>query len=108
MNIYDEIFKPELGHCVTTTANLCLREGVQPKFCKPRKLPFAIKPVVGDELDRLESQGVIEKVSHSDWATPIVIVRKPGGKVRICGDFKVTINPGMKTHAKPTRVIPGS
>ena len=27
-NIYDEIFKPELGHCVTTTANLCLREGV--------------------------------------------------------------------------------
>ena len=101
LNIYDEIFKPELGHCVTTTANLCLREGVQPKFCKPRKLPFAIKPVVGDELDRLESQGVIEKVSHSDWATPIVIVRKPGGKVRICGDFKVTINPGMKTDIYP-------
>ena len=101
LNIYDEIFKPELGHCVTTTANLCLREGVQPKFCKPRKLPFAIKPVVGDELDRLESQGAIEKVSHSDWATPIVIVRKPGGKVRICGNFKVTINPGMKTDIYP-------
>ena len=69
-------FSNQSWHCVTTTANLCLREGVQPKFCKPRKLPFAIKPVVGDELDRLESQGVIEKVSHSDWATPIVIVRK--------------------------------
>ena len=101
LNVYEDLFKPELGHCVTTTANLCLREGAQPKFCKPRKLPFALKPVVGDELDRLERQGVIEKVPHSDWATPVVIVRKPGGKVRICGDFKVTINPLLKTDIYP-------
>jgi len=32
-----------------------------------RKLPFALKPVVGAELDRLEQQQVLEKVSHSDW-----------------------------------------
>ena len=57
------------------------------KFCKPRKLPFALKPNVGDELDQLENQGVIKKVFHSDWATPVV-VRKPGSKVRICGDLK--------------------
>ena len=101
LNVYEDLFKPELGHCVTTTANLCLREGAQPKFCKPRKLPFALKPVVGDELDRLERQGVTEKVSHSDWVTPVVIVRKPGGKVRICGDFKVTINPLLKTDIYP-------
>ena len=57
--------------------------------------------MVGDELDRLERQGVIEKVPHSDWATPVVIVRKPGGNVRICGDFKVTINPLLKTDIYP-------
>lgn len=87
LNVNDELFKPELGHCVTTTAKLFLREHAEPKFCKPRKLPFALKPVVADELDRLEQQGVIERVSHSDWATPIVVVRKPGGKVRICGSL---------------------
>ena len=81
MNINDEIFKPELGHCITVKATLILQEGANPKFCKPRKLPFALKPVVGDELDRLEKQGVIEKVSHAEWATPIVVVRKPGGRI---------------------------
>ena len=101
MNVNNEIFKPELGHCITVKATLILQEEANPKFCKPRKLPFALKPVVGDELDRLEGQGVIKKVSHSEWATPIVVVRKPGGKIRICGDFKVTINPLLKTDVYP-------
>ena len=57
--------------------------------------------MVKDELDRFEGQGVIEKVPYSDWATPVVIVRKPGGKVRVCGDFKVTINPLLKTDIYP-------
>ena len=61
-----ELFSPVLGHCVTMKATLILNDDVTPKFCKPRKLPFALKPVVGDELDHLESQGVIKKVPHSD------------------------------------------
>ena len=68
LNVNDDIFKPELGHCysITVKAKLILQEGANPKFCKPRKLPFVLKPVVGDELDRLEKQGVIEKISHSE------------------------------------------
>ena len=57
--------------------------------------------MVGAELDRLENDGVIERVSHSDWATPIVVVHKPTGKVRICGDFKVTLNPMLKSDVHP-------
>ena len=68
---------------------------------KVRKLPFALKPIVGTELDRLEKEQVLEKVTHSDWATPLVVVRKPSGKVRLCGDFKVTLNPALKTDVYP-------
>ena len=66
LNVNNEIFKPELGHCVTVKAKLFLQKGTIPKFCKPHKLPFALKPVVGDELDRWKRQGVIKKVFHAE------------------------------------------
>ena len=98
IDINAQLFSSALGRCITTKATLVLNDDATPK---PRKLPFALKLVVGDELDRLETQGVIKKVPHSDWSTPIVVVRKPGGKVCICGVFKVTINPVLKTDIYP-------
>ncbi|PIO57386.1 hypothetical protein TELCIR_21206 [Teladorsagia circumcincta] len=32
------------------------------------------------------------QVNDSEWATQLVIAIKPGGKVRICGDYKITLN----------------
>ena len=64
-------------------------------------MPYALKPKVDAELKRLESEGILEKVTFSDWATPIVPVVKPNGEVRICGDFKVTVNPQIETEQYP-------
>ena len=44
-----------------------------PKFCRPRKIPFAIKESVGKELDcfiALEKAGIIIKENNSDWSAP--------------------------------------
>ena len=38
----------------------------QPVFMKHQSVPFALKEAVGKELDRLEREGVLEKVTHSD------------------------------------------
>ena len=52
---------------------------------------------------QLEKLGIVDKVkvSHSDWATPIVPVVKEDGKVRICGDYKVTLNPCLDVDQHP-------
>ena len=82
-------------------AHLSLRDGANTRFCHPRPVPFAIKETVGRELDRLEATGILRKVDHSDWAVPIVPVPKKDGTIRVCGDFKVTINPMLQVDQYP-------
>ena len=55
----------------------------------------------GTELDRLEKEGIIEAVRFSDWAAPIVPVVKRDGSVRICGDFKLTVNRATTLESYP-------
>ena len=64
-------------------------------------MPFALRATVDDELQRLEREGVLEKVDVSDWATPLVIVPKKNGKGRLCGDYLITVNPVMDIDQYP-------
>ena len=98
---YESVFSTELGTIKSFKAKLVLKQGVTPKFCRARSVPFALRSAVETELDRLEKLGVVEKVSHSDWVTPIVPVVKGNGKVRICGDYKVTVNPCLDVDQHP-------
>ena len=72
-----------------------------PRFYKPRLVPFAIRAAIGKELDLLKKQGIIKKASHSKWAAPIVPVPKKDGQLRICGDYKVTINQVFSVEQYP-------
>ncbi|KAM7309441.1 uncharacterized protein ISCGN_013072 [Ixodes scapularis] len=73
----------------------------RPRFFKPRPLPFALKDGVTQELQRLQREGILVPVKTSEWAAPIVPVLKRDGHVRICGDFKVTINPVATVEKYP-------
>ena len=45
--------------------------------------------------------GIISLIKFSKWAAPIVPVLKQDGSVRICGDFKVTINQVSQIDSYP-------
>ena len=52
-------------------------------------------------MDRLEQEDILQKVSNSDWAAPILAVPKKDGRFRICGDYKVTINRILSVEQYP-------
>ena len=98
---YREVFGEDLGLMKHFQAKLHVKEGTRPVFLKPRSVPYALKEPISRELDRLESQGVLEKVNYSEWAAPIVPVPKADGQIRICGDYKVTVNPALQIDQYP-------
>ena len=101
LDTHKNVFQDGLGQINTFEATLQLKEGAIPKFCKARPVPFALKAAVERELDRLESEGILKKVSYSEWAAPVVPVPKAEGTIRLCGDYKVTINPQLEVDQYP-------
>ena len=97
---YKDIFQPGLGRC-KVKAHLFVKPEVNPRFCKPKSLPFAYRQAVENDLDRLVSEGVLESVHVSKWAAPIVVVPKPGGKVRICADLSTSVNQALDINQYP-------
>ncbi|XP_064459074.1 uncharacterized protein K02A2.6-like [Ornithodoros turicata] len=102
---YSTVFSPGVGLIKGYQAKLVLKEGSLPVFCKSRQMPYALRDMVEAEIRSLENAGVLVPVKTSDWATPLVVVRKAENQVRLCGDYKVTVNPCIKTDHYPLPVV---
>ncbi len=54
------------------------------------------------ELSRLEHEGIIKPVHFAEWAAPIVpVLKSDKTSVRICGDYKLTVNHASKLDSYP-------
>lgn len=99
---YGEVFSGGLGKLIGHKAKIHVDPTVQPRFCKARTIPYALKSKVEVELERLQQEGIIEPVPFADWAAPIVPVLKADKEsIRICGDFKQTVNTASKLDRYP-------
>ena len=99
---YDEIFQEGLGTLKGYEAKIEVDPEATPRFCKARTLPYSMRHRVEEELNRLVTEGTLEPVDYSDWAAPIVAVVKSDQKsVRVCGDFRMTVNPVSKLNRYP-------
>ena len=93
---HSELFTESYKGMTGLEAHITMRGDAKPVFVKERRVPYALKEQVEKELDKLEKLGVIKKVDRSLWASPIVVVPKADNTVRICGDYKSTINQSVE------------
>ena len=98
---YAAVFEEGLGLCTKEQAKLKVDKSSKPVFRGKRPVPHAVLETVEKELDRLISMGVIEQVTHSEWAAPIVTVRKANGKVRVCADFSTGLVDPERSKTEP-------
>ncbi|XP_045466783.1 uncharacterized protein K02A2.6-like [Harmonia axyridis] len=97
---YPQLFDNSPSKYKDKSIKLTFKKDYQPIQCKPYHVPFALKDKVDAEIDRLVRIGNLEQVEVSEWATPVVPVVKGEG-VRLCGNFKLTVNPQIIVKRYP-------
>lgn len=101
-----ECFKPGLGEYRGKPISFKPDPTVRPVFCKARKVPFARKTIISEEIDRKLQEGVWKgPLTSAEWATGIVPVFKPGSRPRLCGDYRITVNNAIKPDKYPMPTI---
>ena len=63
-------------------------------------LPRKIK----EEIDKLKEAEFIYEIKHTDWASPIVVVPKKNGKLRVCVNLK-KVNAATIQDSYPLSII---
>ena len=98
---FKDVFTEELDHCTGVKAKLYVKESSVPQFHCPQPVPLAMRTKIEAEIQRQVDLGVLEKVDIAKWAASIVPVIKPSGEIRLCGDYKVSINPHLEINQYP-------
>ncbi|XP_026581555.1 uncharacterized protein LOC113454394, partial [Pseudonaja textilis] len=62
---FQEVFDNSLGKYRGPPISFNLNPNVAPIRLKPRRVPFALKPKIDEQLDKLVAQGVLEPIDHA-------------------------------------------
>ncbi len=104
---YPELFKPELGCLKDFELEIKFKQDAKPVFVRPRTVPLAILEDLSQAYDEGIKKGVWTPTTFNTYGTPVVPIREallPGqqkAKLRVCGDYSVTVNPQLETHRHP-------
>ncbi|XP_076032979.1 uncharacterized protein LOC143020443 [Oratosquilla oratoria] len=83
---YSDIFSDHPHPCSAVEHDI-ETNGARPIRQRPYRLNAFKKEYVREEVQRLQEVGIVEP-SSSPWASPVVLVPKPDGSMRLCIDYR--------------------
>lgn len=98
LNHFSKLLSPGIGKIPEVKCSSILKEGTQSIFCNPRPVPYELLSHVNSKLDELEKEGIITKTNYHPWGTPLVIMSKANGTIRLCADYKVSVNKALEPN----------
>ncbi|XP_037931645.1 uncharacterized protein K02A2.6-like [Teleopsis dalmanni] len=99
--LFPELFDNAMGLCNKTKAHLIIKPNCQPVFRPKRPVAYAVQHLVEEEIKRLQDLDIIAPINYSDWAAPIVVIKKPNGSIHICADFSTGLNDALESYKYP-------
>lgn len=82
-----------------------MQSHVKPVVQPVRRLPIPLEAEVNRKLDEMLSRDIIEpKTGPTTWVSPLVVVAKANGGLRLCVDFR-RVNQGVLREHHPMPVI---
>ena len=83
---HDRMFDGHIGHTDLVTHSI--DTGDHPPIRQsPRRIPPHLTEQVREELHKLVQEGILEE-SEGGWSSPICLVRKKSGELRVCADMR--------------------
>ena len=94
-----------VGKLKDISAKIHVDPGVPPVAQKPRRVPFALRDKVKAKIDELLRDDIIEEVAEpTGWVSPVVIIPKPNGDIRLCVDMRQA-NTAVLRERYPTPTV---
>lgn len=84
---FGDILSSEPGRTTITEHKIELGDNESATRLPPYKVPYAYRAEVQKELQHMLETGIIQP-SKSQWASPLVIVKKTDGSLRLCVDYR--------------------
>ena len=78
-----------------------MKPNVRPIFKRARPVAYARQPDLDKELSRLQQLGVITPINSSNWAAPVLLVKKSNGTSRLCNDYSTGLNAALESDSHP-------
>ena len=101
---YDTIFNG-IGQLKDFKVKLHIDHTVTPVAQPARKILFHMRQKVAAALEKLESEGIIEKMDGpTPWISPLVVIPKKDGDIRLCVDMRMA-NRAILRERHPTPTI---
>ena len=85
-NDYKDVLTEEPGLTNLTKFSIDTSDS-RPIQQHPYSIPVSLRKAVDEKLDWLIDKGYIRQ-SESKWGSPMFVVKKPNGKVRLCIDYR--------------------
>ena len=86
MNEFSDVLQGTPGRTKLTKHSINTGSA-RPVRLSPYRIPHAYREAVPKELKEMTVAGVIEP-SQSEWSSPIVVVKKKDGNIRLCIDYR--------------------